>query len=52
MIKIKLGHQWNGRGTYAHPFPLQLNVLGDFFGNESMVAIWNQGTSSEKPSTF
>lgn len=26
-------------GTYAHPFPLQQNEVGDFFGHESILAI-------------
>ena len=37
--------QWEGGETYAHPFPLQQNEVGDFFGHESILSIWKQGTS-------
>lgn len=29
--------QWEGGGTYAHPFPLQQTETGDFFGYESIL---------------
>lgn len=45
-------HKGEGRGTYAHPFPLQQNEVSDFFGHESILTIWKQETSSKITSYF
>lgn len=45
-------YRGEGRGTYAHPFPLQQNDVSDFFGHKSILTIWKQETSSKKPPTF
>lgn len=45
-------YRGEGRGTYAHPFPLQQNDVSDFFGHKSILTIWKQETSSKKTSYF